>query len=271
MIQQKNLIFAFACSLCISFGAHANDIEPSKEFVNGYPAAGAVTIDGDLSEWSGVSIDNPQFSIPKESGDAGTLTTFEILNADADWTGPEDHSTSLQIAYDSDNVYLGLVVTDDYHENAANSAWNGDTVQMMVANDARDTQIGLYNYALGGIEGALGDVIINHEAGPGGTSAAVVRDAAAGQTTYEVMLPKAALGLDSIGAGTQFGLGMAVNDGDEAVPGQAGWGGLGAHAIVFGKSPGETALVTLVPEPNAAGLALTAAGVMFLARRRRRS
>ena len=27
--------------------------------------------------------------------------------------------------------------------------------------------------------------------------------------------------------------------------GQKGWGGLGAHSIVFGKTPAETALVTL--------------------------
>ncbi|MDB4438058.1 hypothetical protein N9195_00555, partial [bacterium] len=39
--------------------------------------------------------------------------------------------------------------------------------------------------------------------------------------------------------------GMAINDGDQATPGQKGWGGLGAHALVFGKSPEQTALVTL--------------------------
>jgi hypothetical protein len=38
---------------------------------------------------------------------------------------------------------------------------------------------------------------------------------------------------------------MAINDGDELTPGQKGWGGLGAHAIVHGKTPSETALVTL--------------------------
>src|SRR5438552_18897233 len=49
---------------------------------------------------------------------------------------------------------------------------------------------------------------------------------------------------------------MAINDGDGATvggveygqagqEGQKGWGGLGAHSIVFGKTPSETALVTL--------------------------
>src|SRR5207249_5594646 len=67
----------------------------------------------------------------------------------------------------------------------------------------------------------------------------------------------ASLGLTApLTVGTQFGLGMAINDGDGALvdgvqygqagqEGQKGWGGLGAHSIVFGKTPSETALVTL--------------------------
>src|SRR5258706_2169846 len=56
----------------------------------------------------------------------------------------------------------------------------------------------------------------------------------------------ASLGLTApLTLGTQFGLGMAINDGDELTPGQRGWGGLGAHSIVFGKTPSETALITL--------------------------
>jgi len=40
---------------------------------------------------------------------------------------------------------------------------------------------------------------------------------------------------------------MAINDGDAGAGqnGQKGWGGLGAHSIVFGKTPQETALITL--------------------------
>jgi len=39
----------------------------------------------------------------------------------------------------------------------------------MIANATRDAQVALYNYAQGGIETALGNVIVMHEAGPGGT------------------------------------------------------------------------------------------------------
>ena len=58
-------------------------------------------------------------------------------------------------------------------------------------------------------------------------------------------MPAAALGLKTLTNGTQIGLGMAINDGDELTPGQKGWGGLGAHSIVFGKTPAQTALLTL--------------------------
>jgi hypothetical protein len=137
------------------------------------------------------------------------------------------------------------VVTDEYHENSANSAWNGDSVQLMIADAARATQVALYNYALGGVETALGNVIVEHEAGPGGTEAFVTRNTQTHRTTYEIKLPKSAVGLTNLAPGSQFGLGMAINDGDEAAPGQGGWGGLGAHSIVFGKHPTETALITL--------------------------
>ena len=91
-----------------------------------------------------------------------------------------------------------------------------------------------------------------HEAGPAGdpacdcaTEAVIIRNTTTKRTYYEIKLPKAALGLETLGGGVRFGLGMAINDGDEDTPGQRGWGGLGAHSIVFGKTPQETALVTL--------------------------
>ncbi len=58
-----------------------------------------------------------------------------------------------------------FLVTDEYHENSANSAWNGDSVQLMIANDKQDTQIALYNYALGGVEDDLGGQVMLEEAG----------------------------------------------------------------------------------------------------------
>lgn len=248
------LIRVLALSACY-LGARANDIEPGKEFYTATHIDKAVTIDGKLTEWVGVPVlADPKFAIPKGSGAKGTYVLFEPYSGGT-WTGPDDQTSAVQVAWDADNVYFGFVVTDDYHENSANSAWNGDSVQLMIASSDRTKQVALYNYALGGIEGALGDIIVNHEAGPGGdpacaceTQAIVSRDATTKKTIYEIKLPAASLGLTApLKAGLQFGLGMAINDGDDGAgqAGQKGWGGLGAHSIVFGKTPGETALVTL--------------------------
>jgi hypothetical protein len=268
MLAKKTKLLMIAATLLIACGAQANDIEPGSEFHSALRAPAPVVLDGNLSEWTAAAIVNPRFSIPKGSGDGGQLVSFEPLGG-GDWTGPDDHSTNLQIAFDDNNVYLGIVVTDEYHENAANSGWNGDSVQLMVANDSRNAQVALYNYALGGVEGSLGNIIVDHEAGPGGTNAIVTRNSNTKLTTYEIMLPKSSLGLAALTDGVQLGLGMAINDGDQATPGQKGWSGLGAHAVVFGKTPSETALITLVPEPGSSVLFLVAIGAILFRHRKR--
>ena len=85
-----------------------------------------------------------------------------------------------------------------------------------------------------------------HEAGPGGTEAVVTRNTTTKKTTYEIKLPAAFPRAD--------GARRSERSSDSAwrsmtairlTPGQKGWGGLGAHAIVFGKTPQQTAHVTL--------------------------
>ncbi len=241
----KKAVFGLITVGALFTSSNANDIEPGKQYYTAIKATQPIVLDGDLSEWSGAAVlADPRFAIPKGSAEGGDLVNFEVHNGGS-WTGPDDHTSAVRIVYDDDNVYFGFVVTDEYHENSANSAWNGDSVQLMVANATRDTQVALYNYALGGIEEALGDQVMLEEAGPGGTEAVVTRNIETKRTTYEIKLPKASLELTELIGGTKFGLGMAINDGDKDTPGQKGWGGLGAHALVFGKSPEETALITL--------------------------
>ena len=247
----KKIPIAVGLALCLGTSAFAvNDIEPGKEYYTVIKASAPIVLDGNLGEWGDIPIlADPKFSVPENSGPTGTGTyvLFEQYNGGT-WTGPDDQTSAVQIAYDDENVYIGVVVTDDYHENAANSAWNGDSVQLMIASADRTTQVALYNYALGGIETALGTTpIILHEAGPGGTEVAITRNTTTKRTSYEIKMPKASLGLTELVAGTQFGLGMAINDGDSGTGqnGQKGWGGLGANSIVHGKNPDETALITL--------------------------
>jgi hypothetical protein len=269
-----------ALALCV-FGlrAAANDIEPGKEFYTVRYAPKPIVLDGDLSEWSGLPVlADPKFAVPKYSGTNANPNYVLFEEYGGTWSGPDDQTSAVQIVYDADNVYFGFVVTDDYHENMSQNAWNGDSVQLMIADATRTTQVALYNYALGGYEDnilpnkngtfvpdpALADpIMINHEAGPAAdpncncaTTAFIKRDSVNKRTIYEIKLPKAALGLTTLKGGVQFGLGMAINDGDGALvngvqygeagqEGQKGWGGLGCHAIVFGKTPAECALITL--------------------------
>ena len=252
-----------AVALLLPCSVSANDIEPGKEFYTAIKTPVPIVIDGNLSEWRAAALlADPRFSIPKASGEGGLvwdevpenggeLVFFETWQG-GDWTGPDDHTAAFQVVYDDDNVYLGFTVTDEYHENAANSHWNGDSVQLMIANADRDEIVGLYNYALGGVEEELGETKVQHERSPENrgdveTEAVIIRNTETKRTVYEIKLPKETLALETLGGGgVRFGLGIAINDGDEDTPGQKGWGGLGPHSIVIrGKHPQETALVTL--------------------------
>jgi hypothetical protein len=163
---------------------------------------------------------------------------FEAYNGGT-WTGPDDQTSAVQVAYDLDNVYFGFVVTDEYHENAANSAWNGDSVQLMIADEFRTNQVALYNYALGGVETNLGTTIIMHEAGPGGTKQSW---AATPRRRGPPMKSNSRRpGADGPYRGT-VRTGHVDQRRRSTDAGQRGWGGLRA-SIVFGKTP-ETALMT---------------------------
>ncbi|HUS35017.1 MAG TPA: sugar-binding protein, partial [Verrucomicrobiae bacterium] len=267
----RAVLASLSCLVLLS-NSNANDIEPSKEFYTAiHRGTAPVVLDGILNEWTGVPVlSDPRIAVrigqegiggaptagSKGGGGAdGNYLLFERY-AGGTWSGPDDHTSAVEVVWDADNVYFGFIVTDDYHNNTSGNAWNGDSVQLMIANATRSgTRQGidyfLYNYALGGTEDEPVDpatgTIIHHEAGPGGTTAVVSRDSAAKKTYYEIQLPASALGLTPpLVAGMKFGLGMAINDGDAGdQAGQKGWGGLGAHSIVFGKTASETALVTL--------------------------
>ena len=138
------LVSALAyCVLPLS--GRANDIEPGKEFYTVIYAPKPIVLDGDLSEWSGVPVlADPKFAVPKYSGTNANpnYVLFEEY-AGGTWSGPDDQTSAVQIAYDADNVYFGFVVTDDFHENTSGGAWNGDSIQLMIADATRTSQVAL--------------------------------------------------------------------------------------------------------------------------------
>src|SRR5437870_6799481 len=164
----------------IPLSVRANDIEPTKEFYSVVYAPKAIVLDGNLSEWSGAPVlADPKFAVPKYSGtnDSPNYVLFEEYSGGT-WTGPDDQTSAVQIVYDTDNVYFGFVVTDDYHENISGNAWNGDSIQIMIADAARTNIVALYNYALAGYEDNQGtlvpdpnltdQIIVNHQTLPNG-------------------------------------------------------------------------------------------------------
>src|SRR6185369_9113208 len=98
-------------ALClVQLNTRANDIEPTKEFYTVPFASKPIVLDGDLSEWSGVPVlADPKFAVPKYSGTNASpnYVLFEEYDG-GKWTGPDDQTSAVQIAYDADNVYFGF-------------------------------------------------------------------------------------------------------------------------------------------------------------------
>ena len=225
----------------------AQDLSLSEEDMKYDAQSASITADGDASDWADAEFKS---QIPFEQG--GELVLFEEY-AGGTWSGPADHSSAVAFAWDAENLYLGIVVTDDTHQNGG-AAWNGDSAQIVFANAAQDTVTHLYNYGLAGDE-----VIIHNERGPGGTVASITRDDDTTTTLYELVFPAASLGLDGYESGMSIGIGVCVNDGDteEGQGGQRGWSGWGPYAAVYGQTASATGLVTLVGEAPGGDLTLS--------------
>ena len=123
---------------------------------------------------------------------------------------------------------------DDTHQLNGDSGWDGDSVQVVFANDARDTITHLYNYALS----ETGDHVAHHQQGPGGTTVTIERDETTHLTGYEITFPASIFG-PSLRAEDVLAIGITVNDGDSGPNGedigqggQKGWSGWGPHSCV---------------------------------------
>ena len=122
---------AFALAAFVSSIQAQNGIEPRYERYNADRKS--IEVDGNLDDWAGVNFIEPLFeaSDGRETGKGNstigetTYSTFAEF-AGGTWSGPDDHKTSIAVAWDQEGLYLGIVVTDDEHEHAANNAWNGD-------------------------------------------------------------------------------------------------------------------------------------------------
>ena len=93
-------------------------------------APDAVTIDGDIAEWSGAT------AMPLPYG------------WDFDINDTADHQTTVQLTYDSENLYLAAAVKDDefYQPYAGDIVWSADNLQMFFRMEDRSSAPFVFNY-----------------------------------------------------------------------------------------------------------------------------
>ena len=210
-------------------------------------ATAAPVIDGNLADWAGV----PSIFLGGDTWEANGGT----------WDNEADSSATLMIMWDSGNLYVGSVVSDEAHINTQTegSIWNGDNQQYMIdpTGNRTDTSDVVYEFGYA-LAGANSDQPmewrwLQNASAPADFSSefAIVRDDAAGTTTYEVCLPKEQIAPAELTLGNTLGFGLIANDGDPGAEGQAGWVGWGSHAIVFGKDAGELQELVLSGEAAA--------------------
>ncbi len=189
---------------------------PIQDVVYALPA-GIITIDGDLSEWSGLSWQS--ITAPDDYVDLG---------------GPaldgNDLSARFAARWTAGTLYLAFEVTDDTHKNnfTGFDIWQGDNIQAafdMADNDGTNYDT-TDDYEYGwGLDDSLALLFYrwvapNGAAQPNNTFA-VVR--AGTTTTYEIAVPVADLGAAALVDGQQLGFSMLVNDNDDDGNGRSGF------------------------------------------------
>ena len=192
----------------------------AKELYYAKVSKAAITVDGRIDDWKGIK--------------RIRLREWQ-KNAAEKPDDPNDFSAAIAMAYDAENFFLLVDVTDDRHYEpyATGKTWMGDSIQL--AFDTAPT--GEHNRAE--MDFALTD---------GGQETVALRplntiDAAAvryrirrdgGKTLYEIAFPLAALHAKDHGPGTRLGFSLLVNENDTgAREGYLRW----SDGIGCGKDP----------------------------------
>ena len=164
------------------------------------------------------------------AADAVTMDIAAYMQGGA-WEGPQDLSSAVYFAWDEENLYAEITVTDDTHYNpyTGQNIWQGDSVQLGIdlSGSGTNPTRNELGFALNSENGGV--VITSWNRLPGLTepissiTADIIRDNAAGTTTYNLTIPlttvhptPAQLDLSKIGIAVQ------LNDSDEA--GHRIWG-----------------------------------------------
>ena len=114
MTKQASLNGVIALIIALAVGMpslRAQELTLSAEDMQYDAQAASITLDGDASDWADAEFKS---QVPFEKG--GELVLFEEYGGGT-WSGVEDHSSAVAFAWDASNLYIGVVVTDDTHQN----------------------------------------------------------------------------------------------------------------------------------------------------------
>ena len=239
------LILSMMLAVCHITSYAGNDLSGSRsathDVYEAIPAPNDIVIDGKSDDWAGVeAFSGVEFPI-----EDGSMTVFEEWDGGT-WSGPDDHTTSFMIVWSPDAIYLGVVVTDEDHQNATANGWNGDALQIGIVPSGVRAAGEVFTE----INVALGDDGTVETGGLAEDQIAIARDGTT--TTYEVKFLPSQFGAAEFAEGIEIGASLCVNDGDGPDQlGQKGWSGWYPHANVIGKNAENAGLVKLVPASTA--------------------
>lgn len=172
-----------------------------------------VQIDGNLSDW-------------------GNQAPFDVKDVKImGWQGEQDLSAKGSLAWDADNLYLGVEVIDDYHAQSASgdAIWSGDSIQIGIGIANGDGTVPSEYHELGVARGDTGELLKWCWLAPKGFNLgdvielqyAVERKDS--KTSYELAIPWPELKSDDVQVkpGMKLKFSLLVNDNDGE--GRKGW------------------------------------------------
>ena len=119
VVEPTDLPLAPTATLPLPDPATAVPIVPGNVEAGQFPSP--PRIDGDLSDWAGA---------------AATESAFLVYTHDS-WDGTDDVTAVWQLAWDANNLYIAVQVTDDTHvqTQTGNQIFRGDSVDMQFDTD----------------------------------------------------------------------------------------------------------------------------------------
>jgi len=210
-------------------------------------------IDGKLNEWSNVPgvFLTGSLTVTGQLDGTDVYKDWETLGVET-WESDADLSATFYAAWDDSNFYFACLAKDEKHENkgAGDGIWNGDALQLAIdpTNAKKDYGNWVYEY---GYALTTNPSVFRWSVNPASTGEtstfAIVRDDAAGTTTYEIAIPGGDIAPAVLAVGKVLGFSIVLNEND-ASGGQGGWLGWGPHAIVYGKNATKTNDLTFVAD-----------------------